>query len=25
LTYEYGVRYTWVGAVLNKRRVRNPA
>ena len=25
LTYEYGVRYTWVGAVLNKRRVRNLA
>lgn len=23
LTYEYAVRYTWVGAVLNKRRVRN--
>ena len=25
LTYEYAVRYTWVGAVLNKRRVRNPS
>ncbi len=24
LTYEYMVRYTWMGAVLNKRRVRNP-
>ena len=22
LTYEYAVRYTWVGAMLNKRRVR---
>ena len=25
LTYEYVVRYKWVGAVLNKRRVRNPS
>ena len=24
LTYEYAIRYTWVGALLNKRRVRKP-